>query len=128
MPVFTTSLKKIDERDAKQSVRAIANHLRYMQEQLEYTLNNLDTGNFANDSTMVEHIVINGAGGASSSEFKGNYFSLKGANGEVFEAGMNGGTFCFTLKGANGSEMMRLSNGQLVITNNAALSVDGGEW
>ena len=47
----------------------------------------------------------------------------------MFTAGVVDGAFRFVLKGKNGQQMLYLTgDGQLVITENAAVSVDGGEW
>ncbi len=37
MPVFTQSLQKIDGIDPQEAIKKMANHIRYIQEQLEYT-------------------------------------------------------------------------------------------
>ena len=42
MPIFAQSLQKIDEANPKDAIKKMANHIRYIQEQLEYTLLNLD--------------------------------------------------------------------------------------
>ena len=46
MPVFSSTLKTT-EGDEKTRLTALENHIRAMQEQLEYTLLHLDESNFA---------------------------------------------------------------------------------
>lgn len=127
MPVFTQSLKKIDTQNPAEALRDMANHIRYIQEQLEWTLMNLDSTNIK-DIDLGETNVSSGSGGTS---ITGSAISLKGKNGEVFEAGTPAGssTFTFSVKGKGGTQMMYLaSDGTLVITNNAAMHIDGGTW
>ena len=127
MPVFTKQLNRVDYADPTEALREMANHIRYIQEQLEYTLMNLDSSNITainTDETRIE---------SSSGEvsFSGNHMALTGGSGETFEVGVpNGATaFRFTLNGKNGAQIMYLtSDGQLVITNRATISIDGGEW
>lgn len=124
MPVFTTQLGRIDGTNPAEALRSMANHIRYIQETLEYTLMNLDSSNITEIETDKTDIKSSD-GGAS---FAGNSITLTGSGGESFTAGVSNGAFRFTLKGKNGAQMLYLSDGQLVITNNAAISVDGGEW
>ena len=127
MPVFTNQLRTIDYTNPQEAMKVMANHIRYIQEQLEYTLMNLDSTNVTELNTD-ETNISSSSGGVS---FTGNSITLKGSNGEVFEAGIPNGAnaFRFTLKGANGDQVMYLtSGGQLIITNHATIHIDGGEW
>ena len=45
MPVFTNQLRNIDPMNPAEAIKTMANHIRYIQEQLEYTLLNLDSTN-----------------------------------------------------------------------------------
>ena len=125
MPIFTQSLRKVDIANPTEAVKEMANHIRYIQEQREYTLMNLDSSNVTEIETD-KTTITSSSGGVN---FTGNSVTLSGSNGETFEAGTVNGTFRFTVKGKNGAQIMYLtSDGQLVITNNATIHVDGGEW
>ena len=127
MPVFTNQLRTIDYANSQEALKAMANHIRYIQEQLEYTLMNLDSSNITELNTD-ETNISSSTGGVS---FTGNSITLKGSKGEVFEVGIPEGasSFRFTVKSAGGDQVMYLtSDGQLVITNHATIHVDGGEW
>ena len=103
----------------------MANHLKYIQEQLEYTLSNLDSENI-NEIDVNKTTITDSTGNASI----GSYTTLTGANGESFTVGKNSqGNFEFTVNGKNGKQMMYLnSSGELVITERTKLTIDGGEW
>ena len=108
-----------------EAVKHMANHIRYIQEQLEYTLMNLDSSNVTELNTSQTNIT-SGSGGSS---FSGDSITLSGPNGEVFSAGMDSGMFRFKLHGKNNAQVMYMnSDGQLIITNNATIVLDGGEW
>lgn len=127
MPVFTNQLRNIDYARPEEALKVMANHIRYIQEQLEYTLTNLDSSNITELDTN-ETNIGSSTGGVS---FTGNSITLRGVNGETFEAGIPEGqsVFRFALKGNNGSQIMYLtSGGELIITNHATIHIDGGEW
>lgn len=63
MPVFTQQLRNLDGATPQEAVKLMANHLRYIQEQLEYTLVNLDSGNIVSidtDETQLEGSTMEG--------------------------------------------------------------------
>lgn len=122
--IFTQQLKKIDPHNVPEALKAMAQHIQYIQEQLEYTLMNLDSSNI-NEINTNETVIGSGAG----SQIAGDSITFRGQNGEVFEAGVQAGSFVFSVKGKGGTQMMYLtSDGKLVLTNNAALHIDGGTW
>lgn len=51
MPIFTQSLRKFDTANPAEAIKSMANHIRYIQEQLEYTLMNLDSSNIISIDT-----------------------------------------------------------------------------
>lgn len=51
MPVFVQQLRNLDGAPPLEAVKAMASHLRYIQEQLEYTLVNLDSSNIISIDT-----------------------------------------------------------------------------
>ena len=125
MPVFTNQLNRLDVSNTSEALRQMANHIRYIQEQLEYTLMNLDSSNITEIETDVTNITS-----SSGSVSLGSGISLSGKNGESFTAGQDeNGQFVFSVKGRNGAQALYLSSdGNLVITKNANLSIDCGEW
>lgn len=125
MPVFTQSLQRIDASNPQDAIKKMTNHIKYLQEQLEYTLLNLDSRNITEIDTDKTSITD-----SSGSTSIGSYIYLTGSNKESFAAGKNpSGKFEFSVKGANGTQIMYLdSSGNLIITKHANLTIDGGEW
>lgn len=125
MPIFTQSLQRIDSANPQDAVKKMANHIKYIQEQLEYTLLNLDSRNI--NEIDVNKTTITDSSGSTSI---GSYIHLTGANGESFTVGKNkSGQFEFTVKGKGGKQTMYLnSSGELIITEHTNLTIDGGEW
>ena len=125
MPIFTQSLQKIDNNNPQEAIKKMANHIKYIQEQLEYTLLNLDSRNI-NEIDINKTTITDSTGSTSI----GAYINLTGTNGESFTVGKNNkGQFEFTVKGKDGKQLMYLnSSGELIITERTSLTIDGGEW
>ena len=125
MPIFTQSLQKIDAANPQEAIKKMANHIKYIQEQIEYTLFNLDSRNITEIDT--DSTVITDSTGNTSI---GSFIYLTGTNGESFTVGKNNkGQFEFTVKGKGGKQTMYLnSSGELVITENTNLTINGGVW
>lgn len=125
MPIFTKSIQNVDYSNPTQALKQMANHIRYIQEQLEYTLTNLDSRNVTEIDTDVTNITD-----ASGTTSIGSYIRLNGNNGESFTAGKSaGGAFEFTVKGSGGVQSMYLdSAGNLIITKHTNISIDCGQW
>ena len=125
MPIFTKSLQKLDESNPQEALKKMANHIKYLQEQLEYTLFNLDSRNI--NEIDIDKTTITDSTGSTSI---GSFIYITGPNGESFTVGKNPqGKFEFSVKGKNGTQTMYLdSSGNLIITKNANLTIDGGEW
>lgn len=123
--IFTQSLQRIDTTNPQDAIKKMANHIKYLQEQLEYTLLNLDSRNITEIDT--DKTVITDSTGSTN---LGTYIHLTGANGESFTVGKNNtGRFEFTVKGKDGKNTLWLnSSGELVIERIANLTIDGGEW
>lgn len=105
----------------------MANHIKYIQESLEYTLANLDSSNIREIKTDETDIT----GSSGSTILSSDQISLEGANGETFVAGIDKATnrFNFEIKGKNGIQYIYInSNGDLVITRNATMVIDCGTW
>ena len=124
MPIFTQQLRKLDYNNQTDALKQMANHIKYIQEQLEYTLMNLDSRNVTEIDTD-KTTITDSTGNATI----GSIISLKGSNGESFTAGKEGNAFVFTVNGKNGEQTLYLdSTGKLIITKNTKLSIDCGEW
>lgn len=125
MPIFTQSLQKIDYSNTEDALKKMASHIKYIQEQLEYTLFNLDSENI-NEIDIDKTTISNSTG----SDSIGSYINLTGTNGEKFVVGKNdSGKFEFTVKGKNGKQTLYLnSSGELIITEHTNLTIDCGEW
>ena len=125
MPIFTQQMQRIDTANPQDAIKKMANHIKYIQEQLEYTLLNLDSRNI--NEIDVNKTTITDSSGSTSI---GSYIHLTGASGESFTVGKNPkGQFEFTVTGKGGKQTMYLnSSGELIITEHTNLTVDGGEW
>ncbi|MBQ7976346.1 MAG: hypothetical protein IJ300_11730 [Clostridia bacterium] len=125
MPIFTQQLQKVDYSNPHEALKKMYSHIKYIQEQLEYTLMNLDSRNITEIDTD-KTVITDSTGGSSI----GSYITLTGAKGESFKVGKNAdGGFDFSISGKNGVQTLYLdSSGNLVITKNTTLTVDGGEW
>lgn len=127
MPVFDAPLRRLDYSDPVGAVKVMENHLRSMQDQLEFTLNNLDSSNIRELETDKTNITSSGGG----MNFTGDSFDLTGKRGERFRVGFDkaAGYFRFELVDAAGVTVLRLDkDGILNIEKNAALSIDCGTW
>lgn len=125
MPIFTQSLQRIDYNNPQEAIKKMANHIKYLQEQLEYTLFNLDSQNIAEIDT--DKTTITDSTGSNSI---GSYINIVGANGESFTVGKNPqGKFEFAIKRSGGDIVMYLnSSGELAVTEKTILTIDGGKW
>ena len=124
MPIFTQSLQKIDENNPQDAVKKLYNHIKYIQEQLEYTLLNLDSQNI-NEIDTDKTVITDSTGDTNI----GSSIYLAGTKGEFVKIGKSASGFAFTVTGANRKQMIYMDRlGRLIITENVNLTVDGGEW
>ena len=125
MPIFTQSLQKIDTNNPQDALKKMVNHIKYMQEVMEYKLHNLDSQNI--NEIDIDKTTITDSTGSTSI---GSFIYLTGQNGESFTVGKNNkGQFEFAIKGKDGEQTMYLnSSGELIITKSTNLTIDGGEW
>lgn len=125
MPIFTQSLQRIDTSNPQDAIKKMANHIKYIQEQLEYTLLNLDSRNI--NEIDIDKTTITDSTGSTNI---GSFIYLTGPNGESFTVGKNDkGKFEFAVEGKGGKQTMYLNNsGELIITEHTSLTIDGGEW
>ena len=126
MPIFTKQLRPLEYGDPEDALKEMAKHIKYIQEQLEYTLTNLDSSNV----TEIETDITNITSSSGSVSFSGESISLAGNYGESFIAGKGtDNVFKFQLNGKNGTQIIYLDEaGNLIITKNASMSIDGGTW
>lgn len=125
MPIFDKAVPKVDESNTQDAIKKFYNHLKYMQEVLDYKLLNLDSQNI--NEIDIDKTTITDSTGSTSI---GSFIYITGASGESFTVGKNPqGKFEFAVKGKNGTQTMYLnSSGELIITEHANLTIDGGEW
>lgn len=126
MPIFTQPLQKIDETNPTDAIKKMANHIKYIQEQLEYTLLNLDSRNI-NEIDTDKTVITDSTGSASI----GSTINMTGSKGERFTVGNNSkGQFEFTIYDGNGKQAIYInsSTGELIITDNVLPTIDGGAW
>lgn len=127
MPIFAQELGKIDAADPITAVKVMERHIRYIQEQLEYTLMNLDSSNITEiDTNSTEISSSSGTVNISSDKI-----ALSGKKGEAFNVGYDSSQkrFVFEVKGSGGSQCIYLSaSGEMVITKKTTLSIDSGTW
>lgn len=126
MPVFTKQLGNINYSNQQEALAAMANHIRYLQEQLEWQLSNLDSSNI-NEIDTSQTNISSSTGGTS---IGGDSIRINGKNGELFEVGIgSNGVLMFTLNGKDSTQMLYLDNeGKLVLTENTTVTIDGGDW
>lgn len=115
--IFTQQLKKVENSTPQEAIKAMASHLRYIQDQLEYTLMNLDSSNI-NELDLKETKLSTDGG-----------IEMAGKNGEVFKVGLDeDGRFRFQLN-VNGLQMFYLTtDGEFIITERTTHNIDCGEW
>jgi len=125
MPIFTQPLRPIDTSNPQDAIKKLYQHIKYIQEQLEYTLFNLDSQNI-NEIDTDKTVITDSTGDTSI----GSYINLTGPKGEKFSVGKGkSGRFEFSINGKDGVQMMYLnSSGKLIITDHTSLTIDGGEW
>jgi len=123
--IFTQSLQRIDASNPQDALKKMANHIKYLQEQLEYTLLNLDSRNI--NEIDIDKTTITDSTGSTS---LGSFIYITGPNGESFTVGKNPqGKFEFAVKGKDGKQALYLnSSGELIVTEHANLTIDVGEW
>lgn len=123
MPIFTQTLQKIDPANPQEAIKKMVQHIKYLQEQLEYTLVNLDSGNIV--EIDINETNIAGSDGETNI---GSYIHLPGPNGESFTAGTKDGKFEFTVRNQSGDRVMYLNGYNFIITDKASLTIDGGVY
>jgi len=123
--IFSNVLRKLDHKNVEQSLRMMENHIRSLQEQLEYTLYNLDSTNIQSLDTALTDI-ISSQGGINIS---GDSLILYGGAGEKVVMGAQGGEFQLQLAGKGGQAAIYLDDGgEIVVGSRARIYLDCGSW
>lgn len=123
--IFGSVMKKLDYENVPRSLQVMESHIRSLQEQLEYTLYNLDSANVTSLDTSVTDITSDN-GGISIS---GDSISLVGTGGEKVIMGKQGDSFRLELAGKGGAPALYLdSRGKIVVGEQAEVYLDCGVW
>lgn len=122
--IFTQQMQRIDATNPQEAIKKMANHIKYLQEQLEYTLMNLDSRNIREIDT--DNTTIGNSQGTSL----GSFIYITGPGGESFTVGkVPDGDYEFVVKGKKGKQAMYMdSTGKIVLADRANFTIDGGEW
>ena len=123
--IFANDLRPLDYGDLRGSLSLVENHLRAMQEQLEYTLSNLDSANVT--SLDPAQTAIASAGG--SMRITDEALLLTGEDGQRVELGRRGGAFRMLLAGKGGGPALWLDGqGRVTVGGEAQINIDCGRW
>ena len=60
IPIFASQLGKVEEQNPEKAVKTLANHLRKIQEELEYRLMNLDSDNIKEINVSDTNVLVSG--------------------------------------------------------------------
>lgn len=78
MPIFSSQLGKIESQNTEQSIKVMANHLRKIQEELEYRLMHLDSSNVSDIDASQTNVLVGGKPIQNVlQDNSGNYSSLE---------------------------------------------------
>ena len=114
--IFSGVMRRLDTNDTRRSLRIMEDHIRSMQEQLEYTLYNLD-------STNVTSI------GGDGMSISGESIALYGSGGERIVMGRQGSAFRMEMAGKGGRSAVYLDgSGRVCVGPEAAVYIDCGTW
>ncbi|MDD6315815.1 MAG: hypothetical protein PUB63_02215 [Clostridia bacterium] len=123
--IFGSVMRRLDVSDVAGSLRVMENHIRSLQEQLEYTLYNLDSTNVTELDTNITDIVSSDGG----IHISGEGLSLYGRQGEKIVMGGRDGVFQLQIAGRGGQPAIYLdSGGTVVVGSQARIQLDCGTW
>lgn len=123
--IFGSVMRRLDVSDVAGSLRVMENHIRSLQEQLEYTLYNLDSTNVTALDTTVTDIVSPDGG----IHISGDGLALYGRQGEKILMGGRDGVFQLQMAGRDGQPAIYLdSSGTIVVGSHARVQLDCGTW
>ena len=121
--IFSGVMRRLDTNDTRRSLRIMEDHIRSMQEQLEYTLYNLDSTNVTSIDPGVTSI------GGDGMSISGESLALYGSGGERIVMGRQGSAFRMELAGKGGRSAVYLDGGgRVCVGPEAAVYIDCGTW
>lgn len=124
--IFNTPQRAIDFSNPAKALKQIYSEVQAMQSQLEFTLQNLDSTNITEISTAQTKIID----GSGENVLQDGQIQLTSGN-LSFRAGYDSTAkiFRFEVTDNTGTKVLYLnSSGELVISKNTTLSIDGGTW
>lgn len=121
--IFSGVMRRLDTNDTRRSLRIMEDHIRSMQEQLEYTLYNLDSTNVTSIDPGVTSI------GGDGMSISGESIALYGSGGERIVMGRQGSAFRMEMAGKGGRSAVYLDgSGRVCVGPEAAVYIDCGTW
>lgn len=127
MQIFKEPLRPINYDDPRGALKTMHEYIKYMAENLEWQLANLDSSNITEIDTTQTQITD----GSGKPVISGDSILLSGRQSERFQAGYDttAQIFRFEVSDRSGTNVMYLNSaGELVITKRATLAIDCGEW
>ncbi len=124
--IFSRTLGALDGMDTKRAVLTLANYVRALQEQLEYTLTTLDSDNVIEIDTGRTSVA-----GADGGTATGEHILLKGKDSSAFSVSrLPDGSLVFRMLANDGSDIFVSSSasGRFDLRSRSSLSLDGGRW
>ena len=124
--IFTQKLGSLDGLSAERAIRAVANYVRALQEQLEYTLTTLDSDNVIEIDTG--RTSVSGADGGTAT---GDRILVKGAGGAAFSVEKTAqGGLVLRMTADDGSDVFFAgsASGTIDLRSRSGMTIDGGSW
>jgi len=124
--IFSRTLGALDSMDTKRAVLTLANYVRALQEQLEYTLTTLDSDNVIEIDT--DRTAVGSADGGTAT---GDQILLKGKGNSSFSVSrLTDGSLMLRMTANDGSDIFASSSasGRFDLRSRTSLTLDGGCW
>lgn len=124
--IFSRTLGALDGMDTKRAVLTLANYVRALQEQLEYTLTTLDSDNVIEIDTD-RTSVAGGDGGTAT----GEHILLKGRGSSLFSVSkLSDGSLVLRMTANSGRDIFLASSASELfdVRSRASLELSGGCW
>lgn len=124
--IFSQRLGPLDEADTKKAIRTVANYVRALQEQLEYTLTTLDSDNVIEIDTA-KTTVSSSDGGAAT----GDGVLIKGRKCAAFSVKREaGGSLTMRMTAEDGRDIIFASSsaGEIELRMRTPFFIDCGSW
>ena len=124
--IFSRQLEKLDKENLSRSVQLIANHVRMLQEQLEYTLTALDSDNIIEINTAKTAVAT-----ADGDTATGDGIRIRSGDGALFSVEKTqAGKMIFSLSDTLGREAVRFSSqtGVIELKRRSDITLNCGEY